>query len=762
MGQIIGSAAKPKRCNANQLSQVPTPAAGEHILVSSENSMNAAGQGNFDAYIVGDGTTAATALPLNKINKEVYDYLETLYESSYEYSYTFSASGSRKALTTPIEAGMVIKSITGESLPAYVMLWAAQDTPAADGVQVRIDSLPFTAEGNYTYISGYRSGSPNLTITYEKKGENGVIQQIDKRVEQLSESLDEITPADSAPTEGSAKMVSSDGLFNRFKEIDGVQDTNTFNFTAGGSYSVLSTPINAGDVITSFVGNPMPPYIVLGRYSGDEGVQVRPENLPYTATETFDRVKAYNSSQPSVVLTFLSGEKGSLTELEERVEALEGGAGEYSLCCPNDFYAVVGKELNIYYDTLSNAGDNALGSPADVYIDFQCPDLQNGSSQIGVRRDRMWQIVGSLLTSSYIGDHSLMISMYDRKGNLLDRKTTTLHVVANASMATAKNILCIGDSLVNNGPIVKTFAEQFIGTAPNFIGQRTTRGYKHEGYPGYTFGSFASAGAENAYFIFDLPQGTSVALNDVYSVNSSQYTIKDIRTEGLNNEVRIRCTRSGSTTPPATGTLTKVSGASSSVSSVNYSAFESETGNPFWDSSTSSVNITAYRERLEVGKFDLVVIMLGTNDCIGAEKATMDSSVASAKTLIDAIISDAGNYGTKIILQMPPQDANTISSWQVYGDTLAYVKKITYAKNNFMLRQALYEEFTKSEYAGKVYLGEATLGIDRYYGFPYSTIQSSQRVEVDETYHTNSVHPNEVGYLQIGDGYYLQGVALLQ
>ena len=68
MGQIIGSAAKPKRCNANQLSQVPTPAAGEHILVSSDNSMNAAGQGNFDAYIVGEGNKAATALPLHKIN----------------------------------------------------------------------------------------------------------------------------------------------------------------------------------------------------------------------------------------------------------------------------------------------------------------------------------------------------------------------------------------------------------------------------------------------------------------------------------------------------------------------------------------------------------------------------------------------------------------------------------------------------------------------------------------------------------------------
>ena len=67
MGQIVGGAAKPKRCNLNKLSQLGTPAAGEHILVSSDNSMNAAGQGNFDAYVVGNGRDAATALELKKI-----------------------------------------------------------------------------------------------------------------------------------------------------------------------------------------------------------------------------------------------------------------------------------------------------------------------------------------------------------------------------------------------------------------------------------------------------------------------------------------------------------------------------------------------------------------------------------------------------------------------------------------------------------------------------------------------------------------------
>lgn len=76
MGQIVSSAAKPKRCNLNKLSQLGTPAAGEYILVSSDNSMNAAGQGNFDCYIKGNGTTAAAELPLYKIDPDVLKVLE--------------------------------------------------------------------------------------------------------------------------------------------------------------------------------------------------------------------------------------------------------------------------------------------------------------------------------------------------------------------------------------------------------------------------------------------------------------------------------------------------------------------------------------------------------------------------------------------------------------------------------------------------------------------------------------------------------------
>lgn len=64
MGQIVGLNAKCKRANLNALSLVPTPANGEIILVSSDNSMTADGQGNFDGFIVGDGVTPAAELEI--------------------------------------------------------------------------------------------------------------------------------------------------------------------------------------------------------------------------------------------------------------------------------------------------------------------------------------------------------------------------------------------------------------------------------------------------------------------------------------------------------------------------------------------------------------------------------------------------------------------------------------------------------------------------------------------------------------------------
>ena len=461
--------------------------------------------------------------------------------------------------------------------------------------------------------------------------------------------------------------------------------------------------------------------------------------------------------------------RGEVKEVKEEIEDLKSlvQPNNLSIVCPNKFYAVVGQEFNLYYDSLIKVIDAGLQSPFGIYVDIQCPDLQNASNQIGVRRERMWQIEGSKLTSDYVGEHNLQITAFDNNGKQLSQKVAKIIVTNSSPLSSKKYILCIGDSLTNNGPIVATMGQHFQdigGTQPIFIGQRTTSGYKHEGYPGYSFGSFVSSTAGYSYRIFDVPTGTIVSVGDKYSTNGRTYIIRDIRTEGLDNKLRLRCEVSGSEgqEPTPTGTLTKVSGSSSSEESIEYSAYEEESGNPFWDEDSGANNFAKYREKMSMGdnKFDIVIIMLGTNDCIGNIK-DMNNSLLNAKSLIEAIFEDASDYPTKVILQMTPPDANSISSWQVYGDIEGSGRKIGYWTNLWNLRKLLYDEFTKPEWNNKVYLGQSALGLDRYYGFPYKKVQSSSRINIEEIYHTNSVHPNNEGYQQLGDGYYLQAKALL-
>ena len=458
-----------------------------------------------------------------------------------------------------------------------------------------------------------------------------------------------------------------------------------------------------------------------------------------------------------------------ISEIEDQIASLPVPKFN-KLCCPDRYYAIVGKEFNLYYDSVIQGLDNGLYSPFGIYIDVQCPTLQNGANRIGIRRDRMWQIDGSLLTSSYVGDHKMWISAWNSFGDLIDKKEVTLTVNDNSQLSVAKRILCIGDSLTNNGPIVATCAQHFTdlgGTQPIFIGQRTTSGYKHEGYPGYTFGSFVNSGSTGyAYTIFDVPQGTTVSVNDKYSTNGTTFTVMDIRTEGLDESIRLRCESSSSVTiPPSTGTLTKVSGSHASDASINYTAVEREGGNPFWDVTTNATNFTTYRKKMGMGdsKFDIVVIMLGTNDSVGDIKPSMQASANNAITLVNKIFEDAGDYPTRVILQMPPLDANTISSWQIYRDSSGGKSgtKVGYQHNLWSLRGLLYTEFTKAQWNGKVYLGQATFGVDRYYGYPYRMKASSSRITIEEAVHDNSVHPNVSGYQQLGDGYYLQIKGLL-
>lgn len=168
MGQIVSSAAKPKRCNIQSLSSLGTPAAGEHILVSSDNSMNAAGQGNFDSYIVGDGTTAATALPLNKINADIIALIAEV-QSNIEEKYTFPLTWVDNRL---LRSNGGITSIDSSST-GYYNKCSTTDQTACTDYRGKTIKLHHGVTGNRTSIMFY-NGNSGITGTYTEYNGDGV------------------------------------------------------------------------------------------------------------------------------------------------------------------------------------------------------------------------------------------------------------------------------------------------------------------------------------------------------------------------------------------------------------------------------------------------------------------------------------------------------------------------------------------------------------------------------------------------------------
>lgn len=205
MGQIVGGAAKPKRCNLNKLSQLGTPAAGEYILVSSNNSMNEAGQGNFDFFIIGDGKTAATALTListgiTKFKTETIDiteYPNVMFTILSTGKWT-TTSGVNHSIFIPMQNGIYTLTATSTSIAIYSVLTSNEtpisgSTPAyAPGYTNRVEinkGGTVTVQGIAGYYLWVRNDdgtgalAPTITFSYSVSR----LDEIENKVEALEE-----------------------------------------------------------------------------------------------------------------------------------------------------------------------------------------------------------------------------------------------------------------------------------------------------------------------------------------------------------------------------------------------------------------------------------------------------------------------------------------------------------------------------------------------------------------------------------------------
>ena len=418
---------------------------------------------------------------------------------------------------------------------------------------------------------------------------------------------------------------------------------------------------------------------------------------------------------------------------------------------PSKIWAVVGTELNLYYDAIVQGSDAGLNSPKEFIIE--------AISTVGKVKERCFSITP---VSGDIGTKALILNVYNSNHTLLATKTVSLIIIAATAPSSVKNIVELGDSLLASNTITQITQAKFaeIGSnTPLFRGFSGISPANHQGIGGWYFSSFSSVGP--SYYKFTVSGVSTVASSAIYSNNGSQFTVREVNITG--GVGYIKCQRtSGTNEPTASGSLVKVSGTGDAT--INYSANVLEAGNPLWNPSTSALDIAYYRANLGMGatKLDIVTMQLGVNDAFNASLIS-DSTITTtiidaAKSICAAFLSD--NALTKIIIQLPTTDGNTKSGWGANYGT-AYSKAI-YQSNLWRIRELIITNFDNAAYSANIEVGYAGLAIDRYYGYELQDAAISARLATTEKVHVNALHPTSSGYQQIGDAYFPHILKLIQ
>ena len=435
---------------------------------------------------------------------------------------------------------------------------------------------------------------------------------------------------------------------------------------------------------------------------------------------------------------------------------------------PNEINAVVGDTLQIFFDSIINSNSKDieitfLGEKGKYYNRYW--EYTPTSNDVG--RSTITIIVSC---PRYIGNSDTNV---DNSPNIISSKKITINTINKpSSPSTEKNILCVGDSTIVSGIFVKELARRIIANdgSPlglgiknvNFKGrlQKSLDGGEivgYEGNSGWSWGTYISASFKVIRFY--VSGVNSLNFEAVYKdANGCQYNISEINvTEGSGN---IRCAYtmgSATTTPPGSGTLTKVSG--SGDNTISYSQIEEESYSPFFNN--GSVDFTQYVNQYCNGKIDVMVISLGTNSIIGQNNdfsSIKDSIKTQIKTFID-----------KFHLQYPLAKVIlcTLQKGSMNGG-FGYNFGSAYNANSYIYQRKVYglnklymEIAYEAGYKDFVSICDVSAEFDTIHLFPTIEKNVNNRSTIKETIGTNFGHPTIEGYLTMADSMFRTLCSLL-
>lgn len=404
---------------------------------------------------------------------------------------------------------------------------------------------------------------------------------------------------------------------------------------------------------------------------------------------------------------------------------------------PPKIYVMEGLEANIFLENTMIVDHNLYD------FDFSCSK--------GMQKRRGWRFTPT--DKDALGTYSLSLAVVDKytSAQLASASSQVIIVSKNANSGITKKVQVIGDSRVAAGSITQGLLNNASTDVMGItlIGTRGTGLNKHEGRGGWTINDYTTVG--RTYYLFTVSGVTTApAINStIYTFNGGEFTVQE--TNLSSGSGTLLCSYTGTApTNGATGTLNKKDAGMIGDSTIAFSNVQSQSGNPFWNAATSTVDYQNYLTTYGLQTPDDVIISLGVNDTFSftSDQAVINFTTTGfpkLDTLINSIL--AVNSTIRVAISSPP----TYASQDAFGYNYACGQTSRRAKRNIGIFNKLLSAYYSGKEASRIFFVGAGANVDTENNYPESPVAVNSRNPKTVIEQTNGVHSSVAGYYQEPD-----------
>lgn len=349
-------------------------------------------------------------------------------------------------------------------------------TAPANAAYIRLSNKSVTA---YYDIQFEKGETPTAFISYGTKIDTD-------RIPDESISGDKIIDGTVTPKKTNT-ITSGKNLFDKYAVTTGKYVNDTTGQLKNSTTSCASDyiPVESGETYSSFSARYMAFYDSNKNYIsgiGNSGARINSFVAPDGAA--YVRLTYYTSE-----IDTMQVEKGERTSYEAYGYAftrplLKDMLFDVKISLPSKIYALVGQELNIYFDNIINDRDTRYD------FDVTC--------SIGAQYDNYYRV-----TPITAGSYTITIDVIHNGAIVAAAQSTIFVTSAAVGASQTRKILVIGDSTTANGIAVTKLNVNFDADVMNVncIGTKGTTPNQHEGISGWTINRFYTA--VTSPFVYD-------------------------------------------------------------------------------------------------------------------------------------------------------------------------------------------------------------------------------------------------------------------